>query len=196
MVSYPTWEDCMTRFLFVMALAAGGAAMIFGADAPQASMGKVLDDQIRSAEREIVGLAEAMPADKYGFRPTAGEFKNVRTFSQQMTHIASILYGISAAALGEKDPSEIGQEENGPSSIADKAAAVKYLKDAFAYAHKAASAVTTANAMDMMQSPFGSRKTPRIDLVTTLMFHSFDHYGQAVVYARMNGVVPPASRGQ
>jgi uncharacterized damage-inducible protein DinB len=194
MVSYPTWEDYMTRFLFVMTLA--GAAIAFGADAPQASMGKVLDGQIRSAEREIVGLAEAMPAEKYGFRPTAGEFKNVRTFSQQMTHIASILYGISAAALGEKNPSELGQDENGPASIADKDAAVKYLKDAFVYAHKAASAVTSANAMDAMQSPFGSGKTPRIDLVTTLMFHSFDHYGQAVVYARMNGIVPPASRGQ
>ena len=90
----------------------------------------------------------------------------------------------------------MGQEENGPSSIKGKDAAVKYLKDAFAYAHKATIAVTTANALDMMQSPFGSAKTPRIDLVTTLVFHSFDHYGQAVVYARMNGIVPPASRGQ
>src|ERR1700736_2819836 len=96
----------MTRFLFLMTLAAG-SAMLFAADAPQASMGKVLDDKLRSAEREIVGLAEAMPADKYDFRPTAGEFKNVRSFSQQMTHIASILYGVSAAALGEKNPSEL-----------------------------------------------------------------------------------------
>ena len=185
----------MTRLLFAITLAAG-ATIVFGADAPQASMGKVLDGQIRSAEREIVGLAEAMPAEKYSFRPTAGEFKNVRSFSQQMTHIAAILYEISAGALGEKNPSEPGQDENGPASLADKAAAVKYLKDAFAYAHKAALAVTSANAMDMMQSPFGSGKTPRIDLVTTLMWHSFDHYGQAVVYARMNGIVPPASRGQ
>src|ERR1700729_2847108 len=148
----------MTRFLFVMTLAAGCAAMIFGADAPQANMGKVLDGQISSAEREIVGLAEAMPADKYGFRPTAGEFKNVRSFSQQMTHIAAVLYGISAGALGEKNPSEMGKDENGPASIGDKAAAVKYLKDAFAYAHKAASAVTSANAMDMLPSPFGNGK--------------------------------------
>src|SRR5689334_5275503 len=185
----------MTRFLFVMTVAAG-AAMMFGADAPQPGMGKVLDGQIRMAEREIVALAEAMPAEKYSFRPTAGEFKNVRSFSLQMTHIAAVLYEVSAAALGEKNPSELGKDENGPASIEGKAAAVKYLKDAFAYAHKAASAVTSANAMDMMQSPFGSGKTPRIDLVTTLMFHSFDHYGQAVVYARMNGIVPPASRGQ
>jgi len=185
----------MTRFLFVMTLAAG-SAMLFAADSPQASMGKVLDDQLRSAEREIVGLAEAMPADKYSFRPTDGEFKNVRSFSQQMTHIAATLYGISAGALGEKNPSEMGKDENGPASITDKAAAVKYLKDAFAYAHKAASAISSANAMDLLQSPFGNGKTSRINLVTELMWHSFDHYGQAVVYARMNGIVPPASRGQ
>lgn len=184
----------MTRFLFVMALAAG-AATAFGANGPQ-SMGQVLDGQLRSAEREIVGLAEAMPADKYSFHPTNGEFKNVRTFSQQMTHIASILNAASAGALGEKNPSEIGSEENGPAAIEGKAAVVKYLKDAFAYAHKATSVVTTANAMDLMPSPFGSGKTPRIDLATTLLSHSFDHYGQAVVYARMNGIVPPASRGK
>jgi uncharacterized damage-inducible protein DinB len=185
----------MTRFLFAMTLAAG-AAMVYAADAPQAGMGKVLDGQLRSAEREIVSLAEAMPADKYGFRPTAGEFKNVRTFSQQMTHIAAVLYAVSSAALGEKNPSEMGKDENGPASVDGKAAVVKYLKDAFATAHKAASAVTSANAMDMLASPFGNEKTPRIDMVTELMWHSFDHYGQAVVYARMNSIVPPASRGQ
>ena len=91
----------MTRFLFVMTLAAG-ATMAFGADAPQASMGQVLDRQLRSAEREIVGLAEALPAENYDFRPTAGEFKNVRSFSQQMTHIAATLYGISAGAGRKK----------------------------------------------------------------------------------------------
>jgi uncharacterized damage-inducible protein DinB len=186
----------MTRFLFVMTLFTG-AAMVFGADAPPpASMGKVLDGQLRSAEHEIVGLAEAMPAERFNFRPTDGEFKNVRSFSQQMTHLAATLYGISAGALGEKNPSEMGKDENGPASINDKAAAVKYLKDAFAYAHKAAMAVTSANAMDMLPSPFGNGKTPRIDMVTMLMWHSYDHYGQAVVYARMNGIVPPASRGQ
>lgn len=181
----------MTRFLFVMA---AGAALACAADAPQAGMGKVLDGQVRMAEREIVSLAEAMPAHKYNFHPTGGEFKNVRTFSQQMSHIAAVLYAVSAGALGEKNPSEIGQDENGPASLNGKDAVVKYLKDAFAYAHKAAAAVTTSNAMDMLPSPFGNDKTSRIDLVTTIAWHSFDHYGQAVVYARMNGIVPPASR--
>jgi hypothetical protein len=170
--------------------------LVFGADRPAAGMGNVLAGQLRTAEREIVSLAEAMPAEKYDFQPTDGEFKNVRTFSLQMTHIAAVLYEVSAAVLGEENPSEPGQDENGPASIKGGAAKVKYLKDAFAYAHKAASAVTPANAMDMMQSHFGNGKTSRIDLATTLMWHSFDHYGQAVVSARMNRIVPPASRGQ
>jgi hypothetical protein len=171
-------------------------ALVFGADRPAAGMGKVLVGQLRTAEREIVSLAEAMPAEKYDFQPTDGEFKNVRKFSLQMTHIAAVLYEVSAAVLREENPSEPGQDENGPASIKGKAATVKYLKDAFAYAHKAASAVTPANAMDMMQSHFGNGKTSRIDLVTTLMWHSFDHYGRAVMYARMIRIVPPASRGQ
>ena len=63
-------------------------------------------------------------------------------------------------------------------------------------AHRAASSVTAANAMDMLPSPFGGGKTSRLDLIAELAPHSLDHYGQPVVYARMNGVVPPASRGQ
>ncbi len=184
----------MTRFLFIATLAA--ATAVFAADAAPPSMGKVLDGQLRSAEREIVSLAEAMPADKYAFHPTNGEFKNVRTFSLQMSHIAAVMYEMAAASLGEKNPSETGKDENGPASIQGKDAVVKYLKDAFAYAHKAASAVTTANSMDLVQSPFGDGKTPRVGMVTSMVWHSFDHYGQAVVYARMNGIVPPASRGQ
>lgn len=184
----------MTRILFTLALAAGG--VVLAADAPPPNMGRVLDGQLRTAEREIVSLAEAMPAGKYAFHPTDGEFKNVRTFSLQMSHIAAVLYEIASASLGEKNPSEPGKDENGPASLQGKEAVVKYLKDAFAYAHKAASAITTANAMDMVQSPFGDGKTPRIGLVTSIVWHSFDHYGQAVVYARMNGVIPPASRSQ
>lgn len=182
----------MKRILWLMTSA---AAIVWGADEP-ATIGNVLDRQLRGAEREIVSLAEAMPADKYNFRPTAGEFRNVRTFSQQMSHIAAVLYEISAAALGEKNPSEIGKDENGPASLSGKDAVVKYLKDAFAYAHRATSAVTAGNAMDMLPSPFGGGKTSRMDLVAELTPHSYDHYGQSVVYTRMNGIIPPASRGQ
>jgi len=156
----------------------------------------MLDGQVKMVEGEVVPLAEAMPAEKYDFAPTDGEFKGVRTFSQQMTHIASIIYLVSAAALGEKNPSDVGPGENGPPSIKGKEAVVQYLKDAFAYAHKAAGSLTAANSMDMIPAPFGSGKTPRMSTVSVIAWHTFDHYGQSVIYARMNGVVPPASRAQ
>jgi hypothetical protein len=176
------------------ALVAG--VLVFAADAPAPSIGKVIDMQVSEAEGEVVPLAEAMPADKYDFAPSPsqGDFKGVRTFSQQMMHIATINYLVSAGALGEKNPIEMGVSENGSASIKGKDAVVKYLKDSFAYAHKATAFLTAANAMDMIPAPFGSGKMARIASVSTVPWHSFDHYGQAVVYARMNGIIPPASR--
>jgi hypothetical protein len=73
---------------------------------------------------------------------------------------------------------------------------VKYLKDSFTLAHKAAAGLTAANAMDMVPSAFGSGKTPRMSMASVVPWHTFDHYGQSVVYARMNGIIPPASRPQ
>src|SRR5215472_7870479 len=116
----------MTRFLF---LAAAASTMIFAADTQTPSIGNVFDGQIRGVEREVVSLAEAMPAEHYNFAPTEGEFKGVRTFSQQMSHIATVMYEVSAAALGEKCPVEEGKDENGSARIQGKEAVVKYLKD-------------------------------------------------------------------
>jgi hypothetical protein len=181
----------MRKTLFVLAIF---GSSIFAAEPAAPSIGKILDEQIKSVESEVVSLAEAMPADKYDFAPKDGQFEGVRTFSQQMTHIAAINYMVSAGALGEKNPSDAGAGENGPASIKGKEAVVKYLKDSFAYAHKAAAAVTTANALDLMPPPFGREKMPRMGILSVVSWHTFDHYGQAVVYARMCGIVPPASR--
>jgi DinB family protein len=179
---------------FVFVAAAAFLPVMYGAEPQAPSLSKVFDGQVRTLESEVVPLAEAMPADKYDFAPTAGEFKGVRTFSQQMAHIATVIYEVSAAALGEKCPVETGQNENGSPSIKGKDAVVKYLKDSMTYAHKATAALTAANMMDMMPSPFGNQKTPRISLISTIAWHTFDHYGQAVEYARMNRIIPPASR--
>lgn len=183
----------MKTLLLGLAIAAG-ASVVLGAGAPAPTIGKVLDQEIRMVQSEVVSLAEAMPADKYDFAPSHGEFKGVRTFSQQMTHIAATIYAVCSVALGEKNPSESGEDENGPASIKGKDAVVKYLKDAFVYAHKAAGSLTDANALEMIPSPFGEGKVPRMSAVSIVPWHTFDHYGQSVVYARMNGIIPPASR--
>jgi uncharacterized damage-inducible protein DinB len=161
--------------------------------APASSIAKFCDASISQVEGEVVALAEAMPSDKYEFAPTSGDFKGVRTFAQQMLHIATVNYSVSAAALGEKMPVAVGKGENGPDGIKTKEAIVKYLKDSFAYAHKAANSITAENYTELVKTG-PNRTSTRAALIAEPVWHSFDHYGQAVVYARMNGIVPPASR--
>jgi uncharacterized damage-inducible protein DinB len=153
----------------------------------------VLDGQIKSVEGEFVPAVDAMPEDKYSFAPTNGEFKGVRTFSQQAKHVAAVNYMVAAAILGEKPPIDLGSE-NGPDTIKTKADILKFVKDSFAYAHKAVATVNETNMVQPVKSPFGEGETTRLGLATVFAWHSFDHYGQMVEYLRMNGIVPPASR--
>jgi hypothetical protein len=162
----------------------------FAADAP---LGEAFDKNLSGAEKEFVSLAEAMPAKAYNFAPSAGEFKGVRTFAQQVKHVAAVNYMIGAAILGAKLPRDTGGE-SGPASIATKEQIVPFLKDSFAYLHKAMLTLTAQNLAQSIQSPFGKNQTPRSSLALEAAAHCFDHYGQMVVYARMNEIVPPASR--
>jgi uncharacterized damage-inducible protein DinB len=162
------------------------------AETPQA--GKIYDQQLTMLERELVPLAEAMPAAKYDFAPSNGAFTGVRTFAQQVKHIAYVMYDVSAAVLEEKNPSTTGAHENGPDDLKTKDQIVNYLKQAFAYGHKAMTSLTNANQLDLVKSAFGGNQVPRVSMASVAVWHSFDHYGQMIVYSRMNGVIPPASR--
>jgi hypothetical protein len=173
------------------ALCALSYSLMFAADSA-VTFGQIHDHELSILERELVPLAEAMPADKYDFAPTQGAFKGVRTFGQQMSHVASVMYSISGTVLGEKPPADVGTGENGPDSLKGKDAIVKYLKDAFVYSHKAMQSLTEHNFSEMV--PAYRNKAPRGQVASELVWHGFDHYGQAVVYARMNGIIPPASR--
>src|SRR5690349_24866199 len=171
----------------------------FAADAP--SLGQTLDGQFRNAEREIVGLMETMPADKINFAPGSAEikgsdFKGVRTFAQQAKHLATYVYMESSAILDEKPPVDIGKDDSGPDAVKTKAQIVDYMKGAFAFGHKALQSITEKNEMDLVPANGPGRKMPRIAAATFMMYHNFDHYGQMVVYLRMNGLVPPASQPQ
>lgn len=175
-----------------------GAGMLAGRGGAAAAadanpVARTFDSAISSAESEIVSLAEAMPANKYNFAPKDGAFTGVRTFAQQVKHLAAVVYVVSAAAQGEKPPVDTNGEK-GPDAVAGKEQIVAFLKASFGYAHKAAQSMTAANEMDLVPSPFGQGKMTRAGILNMVASHSFDHYGQMVVYARMNGVVPPASR--
>src|ERR1700686_1125201 len=153
----------------------------------------VLDHTVLNLEQEFVPAAEAMPEDKFGFAPTNGEFKGVRTFAQQIKHVAAVNYELGAALLEQKPPVDIG-DESGPASVTSKADILKYLNDSFAYAHKVIQTINERNLVETVKSPFGEGKVTRLSLATSVAWHGFDHYGQMVEYLRMNGIVPPASR--
>ena len=153
----------------------------------------VLDRNITSVEKEFVPAAEAMPEDKYTFVPTSGEFKGVRSFADQVKHVAAVNYMIAAAILGEKPPVDTG-DESGPASMTSKADIVKFLKDSFAYSHQATMSISDAAAVKMTKNPFGEGEVPRMSVASWIPGHCFDHYGQMVVYLRLNGIIPPASR--
>jgi hypothetical protein len=153
----------------------------------------VLDGTVKTIESELVPAVEAMPEDKFAFAPTVGEFKGVRTFAMQAKHVAAVNYLVGSAILEEKPPVELGGE-NGPDSVKSKADIVKFLKDSFAYAHKAVATINEANAVGAIKNPFGEGTATRLGMGTVFAWHGFDHYGQMVEYLRMNGIVPPASR--
>jgi uncharacterized damage-inducible protein DinB len=159
---------------------------------PAKTPGEALQANLTIAKSEFVSAADAMPEDKYSFAPSNGEFKGVRTFAQQVKHVASVNYIIGSLVLGEKPPVETGGE-NGPDSVKTKAEIMKFLNDSFDYVTKAVASVTVANALDQIDSPFGL-KMSRLSWAAFSTAHPFDHYGQMVEYLRMNGIVPPASR--
>jgi uncharacterized damage-inducible protein DinB len=158
------------------------------------TVASVMDGTVKTIESELVPAVEAMPEEKFGFAPTNGEFKGVRTFAQQAKHIAAVNYIVAASILGEKPPIDTGGE-NGPESVKTKAEIVKFLKDSFAYAHKAVATINDSNTIEPpIKNPFGEGPATRLGMAAVFSWHGFDHYGQIVEYLRMNGIVPPASR--
>jgi uncharacterized damage-inducible protein DinB len=182
-------------FLVLLFAACGFAtAQMTKSDVPH-TPNQILDHALTNVENEFTAAADAMPEDKYSFAPTNGDFKGVRTFAQQVKHVAAVNYILAAAILEEKPPVETGGE-NGPDSIKSKADIIKFLKDSFVYQHKAMNSLTGQNLTSAVKSPFGEGMTSRLGLATFSIAHPFDHYGQMVEYLRMNGIIPPASRGQ
>jgi hypothetical protein len=177
----------------VIALIAVGTAQDSKMKEERRTVTMVLDHTVSNLEHDFVPAAEAMPEDKFGFAPTNGEFKGVRTFGQQVKHVAAVNYELAAAILEVKPPVDIG-DESGPASVTSKADILKYLNDSFSYVHKAMQSINEKNLIETVRSPFGEGKVSRLGLATSVAWHGYDHYGQMVEYLRMNNIVPPASR--
>ncbi len=160
---------------------------------PLLSASEVIDSWMSITETHLVGVADAMPEDKYSFAPSNGEFKGVRTFAEQIKHVASNNYRMAAKILGEK-PTADQENEEGPDSARSKAEIVKYLKASFAALHKAVATIDEKNELEALNGSSGTWQRARLGLAIDAIAHSFNHYGQMVEYLRMNGIVPPESR--
>ena len=172
-----------------------GAVLLCGApaDAQERAdpMAATVAQWFTMIEQSFVGLAEAMPAERYGFKPTAGEFTGVRTFGEQVKHVACGNFGFFTQ-IEQKDP-PADCAAGGPSPAKTKAELVAYLRESFAYAQGVLRRMTAANALEPVNGPYGGPST-RLGIATLAVWHASDHYGQLVVYLRMNGIIPPASR--
>jgi uncharacterized damage-inducible protein DinB len=163
------------------------------------TIASAIDREISLVEKEVVEAAEAMPEDKFDFSPeklnvSGSEYKGVRTFGQQLKHIAASNYLIWSPITGEKPPNTVN-DGKGPDNMTAKAEIIKFVKDSFAFGHKSVATLNNSNLVEPITSRSG-KPTTRLFLATFAVAHCFDHYGQMIEYLRMNGIVPPASRGQ
>jgi len=158
------------------------------------TIASAIDREISLVEKEVLEAADAMPEDKFDFSPAklnlpGSDYKGVRTFAEQVRHIAASNYAIWSSLTGETFPKDF-YGGNGPENLKTKADILKFLKDSFALGHKAAATLTVEN---MLQNP-GKSKSTRLRLAVFGAEHAYDHYGQMVEYLRMTGIVPPASK--
>ena len=160
---------------------------------PISTVSQALDFWITNTENRVVSAADAMPPEKYSFAPTAGEFTGVRTFAQQIKHLAANNFRMAAYILNQT-PTPEQESEAGPDTVQSKAQIMDYLKGSFTALHRAVAAIDEGNMLKpMAASPSPLQKT-RLQLAVDALVHSNDHYGQIVEYLRMNGIIPPASR--
>ena len=162
------------------------------------TIASAIDREVSIVEREVIEAAEAMPDEKFDFSPEklnvpGSDYKGVRTFGEQLKHIAASNYLIWSPITGDTPP-DTANEGKGPDNMKAKAEIIKFLKDPFAFGHKAVATLNESNLVQPITRKTGP--TTRLFLATFAAAHAFDHYGQLVEYLRMNGIVPPASRGK
>jgi uncharacterized damage-inducible protein DinB len=161
--------------------------------APVHTLSQALDFWISNTEHLVVPAADAMPAEKYSFAPAADGFAGVRTFAQQVKHLAANNYRMAAYIL-EQTPTPDQQSETGPDSVQSKAEIMEYVKGSFVALHRAVASINQENMLTPLTSFPDAKQKTRLQLAVDVVAHSSNHYGQMVEYLRMNGIVPPASR--
>lgn len=178
----------------VIAAALAGAASAAGAQAAPASANAAAPtsgyraeflSEMKYFEARFTQLAEAIPADKYTWRPAPG----VRSVAEVLLHVAGANQGLPRMA-GIQPPAGFSMQGY-EASTTDKAKIIAELKKSFAHVQASASAMKDADA-DKAMKVFGMDMTGR-SFSFFQARHLGEHLGQLIAYARVNGVVPPWS---
>ncbi|MGH9747005.1 MAG: DinB family protein [Candidatus Acidiferrales bacterium] len=143
------------------------------------------------AERGFLSVAEAMPESKYSYLPTGGNFEGVRSFGEQVKHVACAQFAFFNEIEAKTPP--VGCEKGGPSTAKTKAELIQYVRDSFAYGDRVLATITPQNAVERVEGPYAGPNT-KLGMAVTAVWHITDHYGQLVVYLRLNGIVPPVTQ--
>jgi len=164
------------------------------------TVGSVLLAEVANQEYELRSAAEAMPAEKYGFRPAEGMFKGehpeygpaeMRTFGEIVKHVACSNFAFEAEMDGKTPPDRC--DMGGPSPAKTRSELLVYLRDSFAALEKSIGAIDAKSMFDPIEGPYAG-PTTRLRLAGVAIWHAPDHYGQMTIYLRLNGIVPPVSR--
>jgi hypothetical protein len=144
-------------------------------------------------EDQFLSVAEAMPAEKYSYIPNApgGKFDGVRSFAEQVKHVACANFAFFNEIEGKTPPDSC--EKGGPAPAKTKTELLQYLRDSFAYGNKALATINAQNSMDRVEGRYGGPDT-KLGMAVIAVWHIADHYGQVVYYLRLNGVVPPPTQ--
>ena len=162
-------------------------------DEPQMpkSIAESVSSTLQYAEGTLLGLAEAMPENKYSFIPTTGNFAGVRSFGEQIKHVACAQFAFFNEFEGKKPPDDC--EKGGHDPAKTKSELVKYLKDSFDYGNRVLASLDPQNALDRVEGRYAGPNT-KLGISVVAAWHIADHYGQLVEYVRMNDIVPPQTQ--
>ena len=162
-------------------------------DEPQMpkSISESVAGTLQYAEGNLLGVAEAMPEDKYLFVPASGNFAGVRSFGEQIKHVACAQFAFFNEFEGKKPPADC--EKGGHYPAKTKSELIKYLKDSFDYGNGVLATLTPQNALDRVEGRYAGPNT-KLGISVVAVWHITDHYGQIVEYLRMNGILPPETQ--
>jgi hypothetical protein len=154
---------------------------------PAPSMSEAVLEQWNDIGRKLIAMAEDFPEDKYEFKPHADS----RTFAGNLLHVSASMYYFTDFALGQQKPRYPDDPKR--DNLKTKAEVVAFVKKSVEDGAAAIKAKGDKGLMETVND--GGPHLDRLyDLAYGLVEHSGEHYGQLVVYYRINGMVPPESR--